>query len=341
MLAQAPSGNSRAARREEIARAPCKVRGDVLLRHRHRRPPRSFTQPECWDALQRARPPRARLRARARSCSGILNHDNGIERRSLALDSPRRGLRHRSRHAAPALRDARAARSPPRRRARALARRRPRRRATSTRSSSARAPAISARASRATSPSARPARRRLHARPGRPGLRRGAAQPAHRRGAPRLASAASNVLSICVEVCSAAMYLDNDPGVLVSACLFGDGAGAAVLSRAAARRAPRASNGRAARRSRDPSSATRCASRARRHAAQHPHAAGAAARRRARARRARRGARGARTSRATRSTAWIMHAGGREVLEALQRGDRALGHEDLRYSAACCANTAT
>jgi len=41
-----------------------------------------------------------------------------------------------------------------------------------------------------------------------------------------------HVLSICVEVCSAAFYLDNDPGVLVSACLFGDGAGAAVLSSA-------------------------------------------------------------------------------------------------------------
>jgi alkylresorcinol/alkylpyrone synthase len=27
------------------------------------------------------------------------------------------------------------------------------------------------------------------------------------------------------------MYLDDDPGVLISACLFGDGAGAAVLSR--------------------------------------------------------------------------------------------------------------
>jgi alkylresorcinol/alkylpyrone synthase len=39
------------------------------------------------------------------------------------------------------------------------------------------------------------------------------------------------VLSICVEVCSAAFYMDNDPGVLISACLFGDGAGAAVLSR--------------------------------------------------------------------------------------------------------------
>lgn len=38
-------------------------------------------------------------------------------------------------------------------------------------------------------------------------------------------------LSICVEVCSAAFYLDEDAGVLVSACLFGDGAGAAVLTR--------------------------------------------------------------------------------------------------------------
>lgn len=43
--------------------------------------------------------------------------------------------------------------------------------------------------------------------------------------------AANHVLSICVEVSSAAMYLDDDPGVIISACLFGDGAGAAVLSR--------------------------------------------------------------------------------------------------------------
>jgi alkylresorcinol/alkylpyrone synthase len=46
-----------------------------------------------------------------------------------------------------------------------------------------------------------------------------------------LSGAAAHVLSVCVEVSSAAMYLDNDPGVLISACLFGDGAGAAVLSR--------------------------------------------------------------------------------------------------------------
>src|SRR6516162_4878128 len=44
------------------------------------------------------------------------------------------------------------------------------------------------------------------------------------------AGRAKNVLSVCVEVCSAALYFDNDPGVLISACLFGDGAGAAVLS---------------------------------------------------------------------------------------------------------------
>jgi len=41
---------------------------------------------------------------------------------------------------------------------------------------------------------------------------------------------AGKVLSICAEVCSAALYLENDPGVLISACLFGDGAAAAVLS---------------------------------------------------------------------------------------------------------------
>ena len=45
-----------------------------------------------------------------------------------------------------------------------------------------------------------------------------------------LRGACEHVLSVCVEVCSAALYIDNDPGVLVSACLFGDGAAAAVTS---------------------------------------------------------------------------------------------------------------
>jgi len=61
----------------------------------------------------------------------------------------------------------------------------------------------------------------------------GAALPNMRTGEALLASGrASRVLSICVEICSAAMYLDDDPGVLISACLFGDGAGAAVLTAA-------------------------------------------------------------------------------------------------------------
>lgn len=62
----------------------------------------------------------------------------------------------------------------------------------------------------------------------------GAALPNLRTAASLLASGnCEKVLSICVEVCSAAFYLDDDPGVLISACLFGDGAAAAVLSREA------------------------------------------------------------------------------------------------------------
>src|SRR3954470_8744211 len=47
------------------------------------------------------------------------------------------------------------------------------------------------------------------------------------------AQCSATVLSICVVVCSAAFYIDDDAGVLISACIFGDGAGAAVLTKAA------------------------------------------------------------------------------------------------------------
>jgi predicted naringenin-chalcone synthase len=60
-----------------------------------------------------------------------------------------------------------------------------------------------------------------------------AALPNLRAGEALLAAGRCNhVLSVCVEVCSAAFYLDNDPGVLISACLFGDGAAAAILANA-------------------------------------------------------------------------------------------------------------
>ena len=59
----------------------------------------------------------------------------------------------------------------------------------------------------------------------------GAALPNLRNAEAILAAGrAKKVLSVCVEICSAAFFLDDDPGVLISACLFGDGAGAAVLS---------------------------------------------------------------------------------------------------------------
>ena len=57
----------------------------------------------------------------------------------------------------------------------------------------------------------------------------GAAIPILRQASQFLAAhPAARVATVAVEVCSAAFFLDNDPGVLISACLFGDGAAAAI-----------------------------------------------------------------------------------------------------------------
>jgi alkylresorcinol/alkylpyrone synthase len=59
----------------------------------------------------------------------------------------------------------------------------------------------------------------------------GAGLPNMRAGEAMIAAGrAKKVLSICVEVCSAAFFIDDDPGVLISDCLFSDGAGAAILA---------------------------------------------------------------------------------------------------------------
>lgn len=61
------------------------------------------------------------------------------------------------------------------------------------------------------------------------GLGCGAAIPALRSADALLAANPSaKVACLAVEVCSAAFYLDNDPGVIISACLFGDGAAATI-----------------------------------------------------------------------------------------------------------------
>jgi len=190
-------------------------------------PPRSFTQPECWEALRRADRPELNARTRA-ILQGILTHDNGIERRSLALDSLDEGfdldadtLHRRFSTHAPRL-------------ASEAARRALERAHLDARSVDAvvvstctgyLCPGLTSYVTEAL------------------GLRTdvlpldlvgqgcGAALPNLRTAEALLASQrAGTVLSVCVEVCSAAMYLDDDLGVLVSACLFGDGAAAAVLT---------------------------------------------------------------------------------------------------------------
>jgi predicted naringenin-chalcone synthase len=61
------------------------------------------------------------------------------------------------------------------------------------------------------------------------GLGCGAAIPSLRSARNFLAAQpGATVACVAVEICSAAFFLDDDPGVLISACLFGDGAAATV-----------------------------------------------------------------------------------------------------------------
>lgn len=61
------------------------------------------------------------------------------------------------------------------------------------------------------------------------GMGCGAAIPSLRQACYRLAAQPdSRIAVIAVEVCSAAFFLDDDPGVIISACLFGDGAAASI-----------------------------------------------------------------------------------------------------------------
>ncbi len=71
------------------------------------------------------------------------------------------------------------------------------------------------------------------------GLGCGAAIPTLRTADALLArEPAATIATVAVEICSAAFYLDDDPGVLISACLFGDGAAAAIWKHTPARDRP-------------------------------------------------------------------------------------------------------
>ena len=190
-------------------------------------PPRSFTQAECWQALERAHRPEITPRTRA-ILQGILTHDNGIERRSLALDDlgesfdldPDTLHRRFSRHA-PALASEAAGR--------AL-------HDADLGGEDIDAVVVSTCTGYLCPGLTSYVAEALGLRPDvvhldLVGQGCGAALPNLATAEALLAAQrAENVLSVCVEVCSAAFYLDDDLGVLVSACLFGDGAAAAVVS---------------------------------------------------------------------------------------------------------------
>ena len=190
-------------------------------------PSNRYSQANCWTAFQAA-PQFAQLDRRARAIlQRVLMHDNGIEQRALALDSIADAF-----EIGPDILHERFARH---------------------------APALAAEAARNALREARVGAHDIDAVvistctgylcPGLTsyvgemlGLKAdvlaldlvgqgcGAAIPNLRTADALLrAGDCRKVLSICVEICSAAFYLDNDPGVLISACLFGDGAGAAVL----------------------------------------------------------------------------------------------------------------
>ena len=189
-------------------------------------PPARYTQAECWDVVQRS-PSRARLAKRSRLIlHSILTHDNGIATRHFAMPEIERVFDRTSDELNAVFR--------------------------------AEAPLLAGHALTAALAQAGVRADELDALlvctctgyvcPGitsyvaeqlglRPnaflqdlvGLGCGAAIPTLR-AASHLIGAQPGAIVACVavEICSAAFYLDDDPGVIISACLFGDGAAATV-----------------------------------------------------------------------------------------------------------------
>jgi alkylresorcinol/alkylpyrone synthase len=190
-------------------------------------PPRSFTQQECWQAMNRAdllqslRPRSADLLRKI-----LTNPDSGIERRNLALEHIERAFGHDAQSLNETFEDE--------------------------------APRLASNALSKALENAGIAAQDLDALflatctgylcPGvtshvaehcgmRPdvyladlvGLGCGASIPMMRAAQGYVsANPHAKVATVAVEICSAAFYADDDPGVLISLCLFGDGAAAAI-----------------------------------------------------------------------------------------------------------------
>jgi len=191
-------------------------------------PPQRYTQRECWDALQKSAP-FARLAPRSRALlQKVLCGDNGIATRHLALEPISEVF-----NLTPDALHARFARHAPALAVEAVQRAL---KAANGKANEIDAVLISTCTGYLCPGLTSHVSERLGLRPDvftldLVGQGCGAALPNLRTAEAILAAGrAGKVLSICVEICSAAFYLDDDPGVLISACLFGDGAGAAVLA---------------------------------------------------------------------------------------------------------------
>jgi predicted naringenin-chalcone synthase len=189
-------------------------------------PPRAYTQAECWDILQRS-DAFGRLKERSRwILEKVLRGDNGIDRRHFAAPDNERifeltpdQLNETFRTEAPKLA------ADALRRALAQARLRP---------DDLDALLICTCTGYLCPGLTGYVAETLGLRPDAylqdlVGLGCGAAIPALRSARNFLAAQpTATVACVAVEICSAAFYLDDDPGVLVSACLFGDGAAATI-----------------------------------------------------------------------------------------------------------------
>jgi len=190
-------------------------------------PPRSFTQAECLAMVQGAPEILGRLDRRSRlMLQAILRGDSGIATRQFALHEPEKlfrldadGLNAEFRQSAPELA------------ARALdkaldeARLRPAEldALIVTTCTGYLCPGVSSYVAEQLGMRADAWLQDIV------GLGCGAAIPALRSASAILAAnPRAKVACLSVEICSAAFFLDSDPGVVVSACLFGDGAAATI-----------------------------------------------------------------------------------------------------------------
>ena len=191
-------------------------------------PPATFTQSECWDIVQRAEARQRLSRRSLLTLRSILRHDSGIATRHFAVPDIERVFSMTPDELNEAFRM-----EAPRLAARALA------------SALTQAGLVAAQVDAllictctaylcpgVTSYVAEQLGLRTDAfLQDLVGLGCGAAIPSLRAAEAILAAQPTAVVAcVAVEVCSAAFYLDDDPGVLVSACLFGDGAAATIWS---------------------------------------------------------------------------------------------------------------